>query len=83
MDPLAASAYAATVAGLAGLFLTPVITLILMPAGFIMGLIALMGRRDRFKKRRGRGLAIAAVALGGAFSLLIVGSLIILGLFGF
>ena len=83
MDELSLIAYVSTVVGIASLFIVPVASLVLMPAGFLMGMIAFMGGRKRFEKRRGRGLALAAVALGGAYTLVVFGSLLAFALFGF
>jgi hypothetical protein len=83
MDPLSLTAYALTVGGLASLFLTPALALLLIPAGFVVGLFALFGGRNRFEKRKGRGLALAAVLLGGAFSLAIVVGFLVLLAVGF
>lgn len=83
MDELSLIAYISTVAGIASLFLIPVASLILMPAGFLMGMIAIFGNEKRYEKRRGRGLALAAVAVGGAYTLVVFGSLLVFTLFGF
>jgi hypothetical protein len=48
-----------------------------------VGLFALFGGRNRFEKRKGRGLALAAVLLGGAFSLAIVVGFLVLLAVGF
>jgi hypothetical protein len=83
MDELSLIAYFSTIAGIASLFIIPVASLVLMPAGFLLGMIAFLGGRKRFENRRGRGLALAAVALGGAYTLVIFGSLLAFALFGF
>lgn len=83
MDELSLIAYISTVAGIGSLFLIPVASLILMPAGFLMGMIAIFGNEKRYEKRRGRGLALAAVAVGGAYTLVVFGSLLAFTLFGF
>lgn len=83
MDSLSMIAYGSVVAGLASLFLVPVLGLLLIPGGLVMGLLALFGGKNRYEKRKGRGLAFAAVILGGAFTVVVVGSLLILLAFGF
>ena len=83
IDELSLVAYISTVAGIASFFLAPVASLILMPAGFLMGMITLFGNEKRYEKRRGRGLALAAVAVGGAYTLVVFGSLLAFAIFGF
>lgn len=72
MDELSLWAYISTVTGIASLFVIPAASLLLFPAGLVMGIIALVGRRRRLEDRRGKGLAIAAVVLGGAYTALFV-----------
>lgn len=83
MDKLSLAAYITTVAGIASFFFAPVAGLVLLPAGFIMGFITFLGGKKRFATKRGRGLAIAAVVLGGAFSIFVFASFIAFALFGF
>ena|SRR5688500_16685466 len=83
MDTLSLIAYVSTIVGIASLFLVPAASLFLMPVGFIMGMIAFFGGKKRYEKRRGKGLALAALAIGGAFTLVIMGSLLAFALFGF
>ena len=75
MDALSLVAHIAVSTGLASFFFLPMVGLILLPAGFIMGLIAWAGGKRRYERKRGRGLALAAMILGGAFVLGILASL--------
>ncbi len=83
MDVLSLVAYISTMAGVASFFFVPVASLILLPAGLIMGMIGFLGGRKRYESRRGRGLALASLVLGGAFTLMLFASFIAFGLFGF
>lgn len=74
MDGLSLAAHISATAGLASFFLLPPLSLLLLPAGFIMGMIAWRSKR-RYEHRRGRGLALAAIAVGGAFTLAVTISL--------
>lgn len=74
MDGLSLAAHIAMSAGIASFFLLPELGLLFIPAGFVMGLIALVGGRKRYEHKRGRGLALAAMAVGGAFTLAIFAS---------
>lgn len=75
MDGLSLISYVSTTVGLASLFILPVLGGILIPLGTILGLFAWTSKK-RYIHRRGRGLAIASVAVGGAFAFLIVVSFI-------
>jgi cobalamin biosynthesis protein CobD/CbiB len=72
MDGLSLWAYITAFSALASLFVVPTLSLLLFPAGLVMGIIALVQGKRRLEDRRGRGLAIAAVVLGGAFAALFV-----------
>lgn len=75
MDGLSLTSYVATTVGLASLFLLPAIGAVLIPLGTILGLFSWTNKK-RYEHRRGRGLAIASSAVGGAFALLIAVSFI-------
>lgn len=75
MDGLSMAAHIATVTGLAELFLIPALGLVSIISGFVMGLIAWKTGK-RYEHRRGRGLAIASMALGGVIVLLVGISLV-------
>ena len=77
MDGLSLASYVTTVASLAGLFFTPA-TIIGLPVAFVLGLVALVRRRGHFQNRRGKGLALTAVILGGAFTTLAAIELLLL-----
>ena len=83
LDVLSLVAYIITVAGVSSFFFAPAASLVLFPVAFILGAIAFMGGKKRYENRRGRGLALAAFALGGAFTVVIFGSLLAFALFGF
>ena len=83
MDSLSLVAYAFMMAGLASFFFLPPAGLFLLPAAFVMGLVAFLGGKKRYANRRGKGLALAALAVGGGFSLVILISLAAFALFGF
>ena len=83
IDGLSLAAYISVVAGIASLFILPGASLLLMPVGLILGLVAIFGRRNRYERRRGRGLALAAIVLGGAYALAMVLSLAVFVFFGF
>jgi len=68
MDGLSLAAYVTSITGIASLFLLPTLGLLFLPAGFIMGIIAWRSKK-RYERRKGKGLALAAVAIGGAFTL--------------
>ena len=80
MDTLSLVSYIASVGGLAALFLLPQAAALLMLGGFIGGLVALASAKRRFRNRRGRGLAIAAVAVGGIMPALFILYLLALGI---
>jgi hypothetical protein len=75
MDGLSLVSYVSTTVGLASLFLLPAIGAVLIPVGAILGLFSWTNKK-RYEHRRGRGLAIASSAVGGAFALLIAVSFI-------
>ena len=75
MDGLSLAAHIAVSAGIASFFLLPTAGLILLPAGFIMGVIAWAGGRKRYERKRGRGLALAAMVLGGAVVVAVLAAL--------
>ena len=78
MDALSLTAYLSAVTGVASLFLVPALSLALLPAGLVMGIIGLArGRRKGYKNKKGWGLALAAVVLGGAFTLLFMTAFIV------
>ncbi|HUR31406.1 MAG TPA: hypothetical protein VMZ69_08225 [Saprospiraceae bacterium] len=83
MDELSLIAYVMTVAGVASFFLVPVASLFLFPVAFVLGAVAFLSGKKRYKNRRGRGLALAAMALGGIFTLFLLGSFLAFALFGF
>ena|SRR5688572_22037455 len=83
LDELSVFAYISAVAGIASFFFIPAASLLFLPAGLVMGMIAIAGGRKRYEKRRGRGLALAAIALGGVFVLAVFASLVVSVLFGF
>jgi len=74
MDGLSLAAHIAVSTGIASFFLLPVLGLILLPAGFLMGIIAWAGGKKKYEHKRGRGLALAAMAIGGAFTLAVLAS---------
>ncbi len=78
MDALSLTAYVTAVTGVASIFLIPALSLLLMPAGLIMGIIGIArGRRKWYKNKRGYGLALAAVVLGGGVTLLFMAAIVI------
>ena len=77
MDGLSLVAHIAVCTGIACFFLLPQLGLLFVPAGFIMGVIAWAGGKRRYKDRRGRGLALAAMALGGVFTMAFFASIAI------
>ena len=81
MDGLSLGAHIATCSGVVSLFLVPALSILLLPAGFIMGAIACKDKK-RYEHRRGRGLAIASAAIGGAMILLIASSYVVFFLTG-
>ena len=83
LDELSVIAYISAVAGIASFFFLPAASLLFLPAGLVMGMIAIVGGKKRYEKRRGRGLALAAIALGGIFVLALFASLVVAVLFGF
>ena len=82
MDSLSLIAYIFAMGGLVSLFFVAPVSLFMMPIAFVSGLVAFLGKK-RYNKKRGRGLALAAVAIGGAFTLVILFSLLAFALFGF
>ena len=82
LDGLSVTAYAMAMAGLASFFFVPVAGLFLLPIAFITGMVAFFGKK-RYVNRRGKGLALAAIILGGGFSLLLLISLAAFALSGF
>ncbi len=75
MDALSLTAYISAVTGVASLFLVPALSLALMPAAFVMGIIGIArGKRKGYKNKKGWGLALVAVVLGGAYVLLFIGA---------
>lgn len=83
MDGLSLAAYVGAVAGVASFFILPAVSILLLPAAFVTGTIAILSGRRRYVTRRGRGLALAALILGGAFTLFLFASFVAFGLFGF
>lgn len=78
MDALSLTAYIVAVTGVASLFLGPALSLILLPAALVMGIIGISrGKRKGYKHKKGWGLALAAVVLGGAFTLLFMTAFVI------
>ncbi len=83
MDALSLAAYVSAMAGIASFFVVPAASIALLPAAFIMGLIALLSGKKRYLTKRGRGLALTATILGGTFTLFVFASFIAFSLFGF
>ncbi len=78
MDALSLTAYVTAVTAIASLFLVPALSLALFPAGMVMGIIGIArGRRKGYKNKKGWGLALAAVVLGGAFTLLFMTAFVV------
>ena len=75
-------AYISSVSGIASLFIIPTLSLLLFPAGFILGLIAFLNKKRRIN-RRSRSLALAATILGGAFIGVVFTSFLVFLLFAF
>jgi len=67
MDGLSLAAHIGITAGLASLFILPPLSLLFFTLGFAFGLTAWSQRRRRYATRRGKGLALTAVILGGVF----------------
>jgi hypothetical protein len=80
MDTLSLVSYIASVGGLVALFLLPQVAAILMLGGFIGGLVAVASAKRRFRNRKGRGLAIAAMVVGGIMPALFILYLLALGI---
>jgi hypothetical protein len=80
MDTLSLVSYIASVGGLVALFLLPQVAAILMLGGFIGGLVAVASAKRRFRNRKGRGLAIAAIVVGGIMPALFILYLLALGI---
>lgn len=80
MDGLSLVAYISAMTGIASFFLVPVAGIFLLPAAFTMGLIALI-RGKKYGRKKGRGLALTATILGGAFVVLIGVELLLVLLF--
>ena len=83
MDVLSLVAHIVTVAGVASFFVVPPASLVILPVAFILGAIAFLGGKKRYENRRGKGLALTALAIGGAFTVVIFGSLLAFAIFGF
>jgi len=83
MDALSLVAFAGAAAGIASLFIIAPLSILLLPGAFVTGLLALLRGREHYVTRRGRGLAVAALILGGAFTLYLFASFVAFGLFGF
>ncbi|MEO6130519.1 MAG: hypothetical protein ABIQ02_01635 [Saprospiraceae bacterium] len=75
MDGLSLAAHISTTTGIASLFLFPSAGLLLIVGGFIMGVIAWRSKK-RYEHRRGRGLIIGPIAIGGVFTMMVTLSLI-------
>ena len=83
MDALSLIAFVGAAVGIASLFFISPLSILLLPGAFVTGMIALLRGRERYITRRGRGLALAALILGGAFTLYLFASFVAFGLFGF
>ena len=71
MDGLSLAAHIAITIGIASLFIVPPLSLLFFTLGFAMGMTAWSQRRRRYINRRGQGLALTAVILGGTVVTLI------------
>ena len=80
IDVLSLVAHIAMTLGIASLFVVPELSLVLIPAAFIMGLIAWKNRR--YDHKRGKGLALSALILGGVFTTMVAISFLIYALEG-
>jgi len=81
MDVLSLIAHISMTLGIASLFFVPELSLILIPAAFIIGLIA--WRKRKHEQKRGKGLALAAFILGGVFTAMVALSFVVYALEGF
>lgn len=80
LDVLSLIAHIAMTLGIASLFVVPELSLVFIPAAFIMGLIAWKNRR--YDHKRGKGLALSALILGGVFTTMVAISFLIYALEG-
>lgn len=71
MDGLSLAAHIAITTGIASLFILPPLSLLFFTLGFALGMTAWAQRRRRYINKRGRGLALTAVILGGTVVTLI------------
>ena len=71
MDGLSLAAHIAITTGIASLFILPPLSLLFFTLGFALGMTAWSQRRRRYINKRGQGLALTAVILGGTVVTLI------------
>jgi hypothetical protein len=71
LDGLSLAAHIATTFGIASLFVLPPLSLLFFTLGFALGITAWSQRRRRYINKRGQGLALTAVILGGTVVTLI------------
>jgi hypothetical protein len=83
LDGLSVAAFASVMLGIASLFIVPALSILLFPAGLVMGAFAAFGKnKNRYEKRRGRGLALAAIIVGGAYVGLLAVAFLLTAIFG-